>query len=138
MRIISGETYVAECSDCKVKLEYEESDIQIGAYGCSYIKCPKCGELIFTDDVEHSVTLTRDNIQFPQHFCEFGPGAVKLSDEKINEYIKECIDKLENRNSDYGEFVYTATGDTIIFVVKFEDEYPIYVARGYWSSSIPR
>lgn len=138
MRIINDEPNIIECTGCKVKLEYDVADIQVGAYGCAYVECPKCGELIFIDSEVHSITLTKDNIRFPQHFMGAGPNVVKLSDERTERYIRECLDVLEKREEDYGEFAYTGTGDTLVFAVKYEDEYAIYVAKEYYTSSIPR
>lgn len=138
MRIINDEPNRIECTYCKVKLEYDVEDIQVGAYGCACVRCPKCGELIFIDSEVHSITLTKDNIRFPQHFMGAGPSVVKLSDERIERYIRECLDILEKKEEDYGEFTYTGTGDTLVFAVKYEDEYAIYVAREYYTSSIPR
>ena len=97
MRIINDEPNIIECTGCKVKLEYDVEDIQVGAYGCACVKCPKCGELIFIDSEVHSITLTKDNIRFPQHFTGAGPNVVKLSDERIERYIRECLDILEKR-----------------------------------------
>ena len=138
MRIINDEPNIIECTGCKVKLEYDVADIQVGAYGCAYVECPKCGELIFIDSEVHSITLTKDNIQFPQHFWETGPNAVNLSDRKINQYVRECIDALEKREENYGEYALTGSGNTMVFAVKYEDEYAIYVTKGYYESSIPR
>lgn len=138
MRIINDEPNRIECADCKVKLEYDVEDIQVGACGCAYIKCPKCGELIFIDSEVYSIILTKDNIRFPQHFFEPGPNVVSLSNQKINQYIRECINSLEERKEDYGGYALAGSGNTLVFAVKYEDEYVIYVTKEYYESSIPR
>ena len=48
------------------------------------------------------------------------------------------IDSLEKREEDYGEFALTGSGNTMVFAVKYEDEYAIYVTKEYYESSIPR
>lgn len=129
---------IAECDECGTKLGYDDFDVQIGAYGCAYVKCPKCGEPVFLDNAELSLTLTVDNIQFPWHFYKRGKNAVKKTDEQINKDIKECVRGLEKLEEDYGVFCYTGSGDTMVFAFKHEDEYAIYVAKDYYTSSIPR
>lgn len=132
------EKYIAECEDCGSKMRFDKSDVQIGAYGCAYIKCPKCGELVFIDDAEFCLTLTPDNIRFPWHFYKTGKNAVKKTDEEINDYIKECVRSLEKEKEDFGLFRYAGSGDTAVFVFKYEDEYAIFVAKDYYESGIPR
>ena len=129
---------VTRCDECDIKIGYDSSDVRIGAYGCGYITCPKCGELVFLDDPEHSLILTPDNIQFPLHFYKTGKNAVKNTDEEINTYIKECVRDLEKSEEDYGVFRYTGSGNTMVFTFKYEDEYAIFVARDFYESSIPR
>lgn len=129
---------ITKCDECGTKVGYEDFDIRIGAYGCAYIKCPKCGELIFIDDADCSLTLTADNIQFPWHFYKVGKNAVKKTDKEINDYIKESVRNLEKAEEDYGLFCYIGSGDTVVFVFKYEDEYAIFVAKDYYESSIPR
>ena len=56
------------CDGCQSELEYDESDLVMGEYGCMYVDCPICGEHNMLVDNEKSITLTVDNIEFPVHF----------------------------------------------------------------------
>lgn len=127
--------YHTTCDDCGAELECTKDDAYVGAWGSYFIKCPVCGTEVMLDEVE-PVELTVNNIEFPKHFSKTSNGAIKLKDEKIQEYVKECLQGL--KNSDNGEYQLLGSGDTVVIVFKYEDEYQIYVARSYYESSIPR
>ena len=56
------------CVQCRSKLEYDKQDLHIGALGSVYLTCPLCNYENMMEDHEHTMTLTKDNIEFPIHF----------------------------------------------------------------------
>lgn len=127
------------CRDCESVLEYEESDIYVGTYGISHINCPLCGSNNILDD-EYNVTLTKDNVIFPQHFLytSVETGAV---DSCNNEYIKACIREAINyfRENKHNDYYYCGTGNTLVFVLKYDgdEEYEVIITDKYYNTYIP-
>jgi len=127
------------CEKCGAELEYEKSDITTRDYGTACIICPECDEKIFLyDEEEDCKTLTIDNLEFPNDYIHYGTDATPLTDKEINKYVKDCLIQLKQDEEDYGVFRFTGTGDTIVFVVKFEDEYQVFVCKNYHEASIDR
>lgn len=132
--------YRETCDKCGAELEFSQEDIFSGAFGCAYVLCPVCNNSVWAGQATEDglgKTLTVENISFPQDFADSG-NAVKIGDEEINEIIKKCLKSLENAEEDWGVAAQGGTGDTAVFVFKYEDEYDISVARNYWETSIPR
>ena len=128
------------CENCESELEYEKSDIRIGALGCVYLDCPLCGCDNILVDNEENIKLTMNNIEFPTHFwhASTGEGAVECLDEKhVKKYIGEAI-KYFRKNKD--EYAYqSATGNLTVHVYRCEDEqeYDVVLAGNYYSVIIP-
>lgn len=128
------------CDNCKSELSYEESDVYVGEYGAAYVNCPLCGYDNMLDNNEKSITLTKDNVQFPIHFyhCSTTTGAVNTCTNKyIKEVIEDGIKYLRAYTDEY--FYYSATGNTIVFVFKMsgDEEYQIYVTNDFYNTYIP-
>lgn len=128
------------CEHCGSELEYEESDIKIGAFGCAYVTCPLCNHQTFVDDTEKELTLTKDNVEFPTHFWHTSKetGAVDYCN---NEEVKRCIHKAidyfrKNKNEFYW---FAATGNLNIDVTKYSggESYEVIVTKDYYETSIP-
>ena len=62
---------------------------------------------------------------------------VDIDNEKIQQYIRERLRVAECDTEDFGYYA-TGSGNTMVFVFKYEDEYVVYVAKNYWECSIPR
>lgn len=124
------------CEHCGSEFEVDESedDIKIGQLGLKYIVCPCCGKDCYGDCEElGEITLTKDNINYPQHFCDFGKG-VDISDSEITKDIKKMITKLETvKEEDDNNLNFISHGNTFILVQKdFDDNcYNIVVAKNY-------
>ena len=128
------------CECCNSKLEYEESDIKIGAFGCAYVKCPLCGSTNFVDDGEKELTLTVNNVEFPTHFwhtCKENGAVDCCNNEEIKKYIREGINYFRNNKDDYSWF--TATGNLYIRVDRCDgdESYEVMVTNNYYETSIP-
>lgn len=127
-----------ECDECKSELEYEKSDIEFGAYGCPEITCPLCGTKFVLED-EDEMVLTKENISFPNHFwhtCK-ETGAVELSNNKIEEYIRQGINHFRENKDDY--YWFTETGDSHVEVKRYDGDevYNIFISKNYYETDIP-
>ena len=123
------------CYNCESELEIEEQDTHVGYYGAMYFTCPVCGEESMIDELD-GITLTKDNIEFPQHFYYFGNG-VDLTSEEIRKYINDAI-KFFRKNPD--NFCYTTgSGNTGILVQNFsgDHEYHVVVTKDFYETEIP-
>lgn len=123
------------CPNCQSILETDENDVQYDReYMEHYVICPCCHMRITSEYFERNVTL--DNISYPFDFYQYEnhDSLKKLSDEEINNYIKQCINFLKyNPNEPYK---YMGTGDSFVVVFNHDNEYYIVVAKNYWDSSI--
>ena len=127
------------CEKCESELEYEKSDLTIGAFGAAYCKCPLCGYDNFIDDEEEAITLTIDNIEFPVHFYHTSKetGAIDITNEEIKKRIREAVIKLRNfKEEDYWG---VECGNLYLLVTRCEDEesYEITVSKDHYSTYIP-
>ncbi len=130
------------CECCNSELEYEESDIYIGAFGCAYIDCPLCGSDNPINDEKMELTLTKDNIEFPTHFWHTSTetGAVDCCN---NEEVKACINAAINyfrRNKNEDDYHwFSETGNLHVEVIRLngDESYEILVTKDYYSTSIP-
>ena len=115
------------CPNCENLLSYEKEDVEIGHYGCEFITCPECGE---------EILITGERIMpptFPQTFYHFGSGK-KISDKNIQEMVNKVVDNI--KKADVGDFYVTATGDTMVVALKYEDSIDVIVAKDYWEDTL--
>lgn len=129
------------CNMCDSELEYEESDMRMGVYGCMHIDCPLCGEDNLLEDNENNIELTKDNIEFPTHFhhvsTETGAAAI-CNNKNVKEYIHKAIDYFRKNKEEYnyGGWI---TGDFYINVHRYSDdkEYTVTVSNNFYEIEIP-
>lgn len=126
-----------ECP-CGADLEYLPSDMHVGAFGSMYVTCPECEEEVLLDD-EIPMTLTVENAEWPKHFALPHQSDFDISDKQIQEWVTKCL-KLAESDIVYpnGSYVITASGNTMVFVHKYEDSFAVYVTKSYAETSIPR
>lgn len=129
-----------ECEHCTSELEFDNSDIEIGVYGCAFVECPLCRYKNYLDDGENDLELTMHNVEFPVHFyhtCKEN-GAVNNLD---NKQIKECINKAIEyfRNNKDENYWFTAFGNMHIHVSRWEgdESYDVVVTGDYYHTLIP-
>lgn len=130
-------TYKIACENCESELEVEDDDIKVGTYGMGYVVCPCCGEKTYPDKFADRFPLTKDNVEFPTHYSSFDK-AVNIDNDTINKWVKECIENFDhNDENDWCRF--TGSGDTMVFVFKFDEdeEYYVYVCKNYYETFIP-
>lgn len=128
--------YRVRCNECGTLLEYEKGDTYIGVFGGRELICPNCGTKVFVDEPE-GIDLNSSNIEFPLHFMPPSDNAVDMGNAKIQEWVRERLRMAESDTEDYGHY-FTGSGNTMVFVFKYEDEYDVYVTKKYWECSIPR
>lgn len=127
------------CEKCKSELEYEQSDLKIGAYGCAYIDCPVCGYANYIYE-ENEFELTKDNVEFPTHFSHTSlENAVDCcNNQMVKEYINKAIEYFRKNKDEYhcGGHI---TGNLYISVCKYEGDrlYDVTVSNDFYSTSIP-
>ena len=115
------------CPNCENLLSYEKEDVEIGHYGCECITCPECGE---------EILITGERIMpptFPQTFYHFGSGK-KISDKNIQEMVNKVVDNI--KRADVGDFYVTATGDTMVVALKYDNSIDVIVAKDYWEDTL--
>ena len=61
---------------------------------------------------------------------------MNIGDSTLQEWIRECLEKI--KQDDAGDHWMIASGNAIVIILKFNDEYDIYVAKNYWECSIFR
>lgn len=128
------------CQSCGSELEYDKSDLRVGELGLVFLDCPLCGHSNILEDNEFTITLTKENTEFPTHFhhCSVETGAVDVcNNEKVKEYINKAIDYFrKNKN----EFVWFAsTGNLHITVFRWDGDecYDVIVTNDYYDTYIP-
>ena len=93
------------------------------------------------EDNEHSITLTADNIEFPDHFyhTSIENGAIDVCNtENIRKYIHEAIDyfRINKNEYDYGCIL---TGNLYLHVQRYVDdkEYVVTISNNFYETEIP-
>ena len=127
--------YRVKCDKCAAELEYMIDDTYIGALGARYVKCPVCGEEIMTEECD-CIQLNSSNIEFPKHFVE--PDGVDIPNSEINNWVRRCLKIAEESDEPYGYFVHTGSGNTMVILMAYEDEYEIIVTKDYYETSVNR
>lgn len=127
--------YNVTCDECGAQLECEEPDTYVGAHGWHYVKCPECGDEALVEEMK-DIVLTEHNINFPKHFRKVSNGAINIGDYQIQEWVRECVADIKKNKDD--DFWIISSGNTVIIVLEWEDEYEVYVAKNYWNSIVPK
>ena len=129
---VNNNTKRVTCYNCKSELEITNDDLEVGKYGLKYFVCPCCGECSYIEEDEDSITLTEDNLNFPQHYDNFKKENV--SDDMINKLVKKSIEQLKYEQ--VGNYVTRETGNVFVGVFKHEDGYDIVVTKNYYETHI--
>ena len=124
------------CEHCISELQVTAKDAHIGAYGAAYVTCPCCGEDTIVLDLP-GITLTRDNIKFPNYFYKFGKGSKssKTSNE-VDKNIQRAIDILRKDDENGYYFVSSADSAVIVFKMDGDEEYLIFAMNEWYETSI--
>lgn len=128
------------CEECGSELEYEKSDLRMGALGSIYLDCPLCHCDNMLESHEDEITLTKDNIVFPTHFFHTSAetGAVDCcNNESIKEEIHRGIDFLRKNKERFSWM--TEYGNLYVYISRYVDDenYAIMVTNDFYSTYIP-
>ena len=121
---------ITTCPNCQYTISYTEDEVErVDDEGVGVL-CPNCEEPIVTKRITP--------FTFPDTFYHFGTNETsKLTNEETQHYV-DIVKRQLQQELKVGEFTFTATGDTIIFGFKFEDEDKIIVSKNYWEDSVFR
>lgn len=121
------------CEKCNSVFIYDNYDVYTDKDNIERVDCPCCGHscIVYTP-------ITIDNIRFPINFNQIDEhnGAIKINNEKITDWIKECINYLKNNPEEF--YRYTASGNTFVCVFNHDDEYYVMVAKNYFDCDIDK
>ena len=128
--------YKTICADCGAELEYGYEDTYEGYAGYRHIKCPMCEYEIMCEEFD-GVKLNSRNVEFPKHFYHFGNG-VDILDREVQDWVRRCLKQAEEIKEPYGYFFHTGSGNSMVVLMGYEDEYDIIVAKDYYELSISK
>ena len=142
MRIIENNynahtEYERDCPRCNSKFAFSFGDLKMDSVTLShYVECPCCGFSIplNSKEVDSEETPTIETIQYPKDFYSF-ENAVPIKDDEANKWVKECINDLDKDT----DFSYRASGDTIVFAYKSDEDLPaatVIVANKYQETDV--
>lgn len=118
-KIIEDKPKSITCESCGAELEYEDSDLKVGLWGCKGFDCPECGEFVFCSD-RVAEPKYPDTFWIPKN-------PKKIEDKEINILLGQVVKSL--KNCEVGEFTMSGTGDTMVIGLKFEDKEEYYVCK---------
>lgn len=128
------------CEQCRSELEYEESDLRMGALGCVYLDCPLCGRDNMLEENENSVIITADNVEFPTHFFHTSEenGAVDIcNNNEVKERIRNAINYFRKNKEEY--VWQSQCGNLFLVVFRYEgdENYEVVLTKDYYDTYIP-
>lgn len=128
------------CDGCLSELEYEESDLYMGSYGCMHLDCPLCGEDNMLDHHEKNIVLTKDNIEFPTHFhhvCKENGAVDRTNSEEIRKDIKRAIEFFRKNKNEYS--CATWSGNLFVSVHRYagDEMYDVTLTNDFYTMDIP-
>lgn len=127
------------CEECESEFEYDKDDMYYGEYGCAFVDCPCCGEKILLKD-EDGLTLTVDNVQFPDHFgwVSAQNGAVdRCNNDIVKTYIEKAIRYFRKNPEEYAWQARTGNVNVTVFNDPGDSGYYVTVSNEYYHTFIP-
>ena len=126
------------CEYCGTELEIDKEDISIGIAGAWEYICPCCKKINQLDNYDE---ITKDNLNFPQHYFYFGNGK-DVNNNTINKWVQQCVNYLNDNPTEDTESM--SSGNTIVTVSRIyetdneeDEEYYIVVSKNYYEAYIP-
>lgn len=127
------------CKYCGTELEVDKEDISIGMAGAWEYICPCCKKINQLDNYYDEIT--KDNLNFPQHYFYFGNGK-DVNNNTINNWVQQCINYLNDNPTENTKSM--LSGNAIITVSRIceteneeDEEYYIVVSKNYYEAYIP-
>lgn len=127
-------TYKISCDNCKAELEATINDLKYGEFGCAYVTCPCCTNNTYIDEAD-GLILTKDNIEFPDHFFKFSKSS-EIDSNEVKQWIKTGIENLRKIHSD---FYYVAQSSIVLIILRTDGDeaYNIILTDSYYETTIP-
>ena len=128
------------CENCESELEYEETDLRMGEYGCMFIDCPLCGCQNMLENNEHNITLTVDTIKFPIpfHHVSVDNGAIERGNTiEVRKELQKAIQYFRQHPDDY--VWQTWSGNLFVMVRKWDGDkvYEVFATTDFYCIDIP-
>lgn len=127
------------CDGCNT-MHNDKNDIY-ECYLCDKEICEVCSECIDDDHREFQTCKhcaeKGETYIYPDDFYQFGDG-VKLTDDEIKGFLFDVKNVLTRDKREWGVHQVVATGDTLVFGIKYEDEYVFYVCKNYQELSVAK
>ena len=115
---------VTTCPNCQYTISYTEDEVERVDEKALGIYCPNCGAVI---ELVHIEAFT-----FPDTFYHYqSKNLDKEEAQKVVDRMKTVLKQLK-----VGDHTFIASGNTIVFGFKFEDETHIYVTQDYWEEIV--
>lgn len=127
------------CDECGSELEISPEDMYVGWLGAMHCICPCCGEETMVEQAK-GITLTKDNLRFPEHFLRttFGIRNVReIKDEEIERQVRDAIEYLRKHKDN--DLKYVSYGDLFVIVFRYEgdENYFVLVTKDFYETDIP-
>lgn len=118
-----------DCPRCHVKLRYTDDDTE-RLYNERGFVCPSCGHFVIAEFIKP--------FKFPESFLltSENTGAVKMSDDEIQQYVDDCVNCLRERKNEgiKEDYTMSGSGNTIVFGFLDDDGISVYVAQNYYET----
>ena len=135
---VDDKEILVECEKCDLEFTVTEDDVSYGHFGCPKVICPCCGEETYIDADDLGLTLTSENVTYPDHYYMFGgPDTYKVSDNDVNAWVRELIHRMEADDS--LDWLTRACGDTHVAVYRVDgdEEFNVIVSKRYAETYVP-
>lgn len=136
---IKPKVFTIICDNCDSELEITKDDTYIGWLGAAYITCPCCGKETLVEEVE-GITLTVDNLKFPNHFLRTNKNERNVKEVCSTEILKEVKNGIKYFRNNKDEFCwFTCYGDLFIVVFRYsgDEEYYVVITKDFYDTNIP-
>ena len=114
------------------------NDTYIGWLGARFTTCPCCGKETTVDEFE-GITLTKDNLKYPQYFAHESKyhGCKEVGAEVILREIRRAIKYFRENKDEFA--IELGFGDFHICVFRYsgDEEYSVVVTRDWYETNIP-
>lgn len=121
--VTNEEKHEIVCNKCGSLLRYEDEDLEMCGPEQGIV-CPECSGW--------NMVKKYPNFQFPVSFYHFG-NAYSLSDEATQKFIDDCVKRVK-KSKEVWDMAMSGTGDTLVIVIKNDEEITCYVAKNYYEA----
>ena len=127
------------CDQCGSELEISPEDMYVGWLGAMHCICPCCGEETMVEQAK-GITLTKDNVRFPQHYIRAATSVrniVKLKDEEIDKKVRIGVEYLRQHKDEYYWSIRIMDTFIIVFNLSDDNTYNVVVSKDFYETDIP-